>query len=92
LDWLTPTTNFYNRSEVSTALAVGILLVLGFSTAWRSGSFAAGAASGVATAAIAALLSFGGTAILLAIWHDPGTMAAIKGSGGLAEALVLPPL
>jgi hypothetical protein len=27
---------------------------------------------------------------LLAIWHDPRTIAAIAGSGGLSEALFLP--
>jgi hypothetical protein len=90
LDWLRPTTDFYTRSEVSTALAVGILLASGFWTAWRSGSFAAGAAAGLATTAIAAILSIGGTSVLLAIWHDPPTMTAISGSGGLEEALLLP--
>lgn len=92
LDWLRPTTDFYTRSEVSTALAIGILLVLGFWTSWRSGSFAAGAAAGLATALIAAVLSMGGAAVLLAIWHDPRTMAAIGGSGGLEEVFLLPAL
>jgi hypothetical protein len=90
LDWLLPTTDFHIRSEVSTALAAGILLAAGFWTASRSGSFAAGAVAGLATAAFAAVLSTGGTTILLAIWHDPHTMASISGSGGLEEALVLP--
>ena len=90
LDWLVPTTDFHARSEVSTAVGEGILLASGFWIAWRSGSFAAGVATGVATTAIAAVLSFGATAILLAIWHDPLTVEAIKGSGGLDEALLLP--
>jgi hypothetical protein len=90
LDLLVPTTDFHTRSQVSTALAVGILLASGFWIAWRSGSFAAGAAAGIATTAIAAVLSVGGTAILLAIWHDPPAIAAINGSGGLDEALLLP--
>jgi hypothetical protein len=90
LDRLSPTTDFYIRSEVSTALAAGILLAAGFWTAWRSGSFAAGAAAGLATTVIAAVLDTGGTAALLAIWHDPRTMAAIGGSGGLQEDFVLP--
>jgi hypothetical protein len=89
-DWLRPTTDFYTRSEISTALAAGILFAAGFWTAWRSGSFTAGAAAGFATTAIAAVLSFGGSAVLLAIWHDPRTMAAIDGSGGLEEVFVLP--
>ena len=90
LDWLRPTTDFLMRSEVSTALAAGILLAAGFWTAWRSGSFAAGAAAGLATTVIAAVLSIGGTTVLLAIWHDPHTMTSIRGSGGLEEALMLP--
>ena len=90
LDWLLPTTDFHMRSEVSTALAAGILLVSGFWTAWRSGSFAAGAAVGFATTAMAAALSIGGVVLLLAIWHDPETMTAIRGSGDLEESLVLP--
>ena len=89
-DWLQPTTDFYTRSEVSTALAAGILLTAGFWTAWRSGSFAAGAAAGLATTVIAAALSLGGTLVLLAIWHDAQTMTAISGSGGLEEAVLLP--
>jgi hypothetical protein len=90
LDWLQPTTDFHTRSEVSTALAAGILLASGFWAAWRSGSFAAGAAVGFATTAIGAVLSIGGVVVLLAIWHDPVTMTAIRGSGDLQESLVLP--
>jgi hypothetical protein len=90
LDWLRPTADFHTRSEVSTALAAGILLASGFWTAWRSGSFAAGAAVGLVTTAIAAVLSIGGVVLLLAIWHDPITMTAIRGSGDLEESLVLP--
>ena len=90
LDMLRPTTDFSTRAEVSTALAAGILLAAGFWTAWRSGSFAAGVASGLATTAVAAILDFGGSAALLAIWHDPHTMSAISASGGLDENFVLP--
>ena len=90
LDWLVPTTDFYMRSQVSTAIAVGILLVAGFWTAWRSGSLAAGAAAGMVTTVLAAALSIGGVGVLLALWHDPLTMRAIDGSGGLEEAFVLP--
>jgi len=90
LDWLFPATDFHIRSQVSTALAAGILLAAGFWAAWRSGSFAAGAVAGFATTAFAAVLSIGCTTVLLAIWHDPQTMSSINGSGGLEEALVLP--
>jgi hypothetical protein len=51
-----------------------------------------GAAVGFATTAIASVLDIGGTAALLAMWHDPRSMAAIRGSGGLQEDFVLPVL
>ena len=90
LDWLVPTAHFETRALISTAIAAAILLASGFFTSWKSGSFLAGAAAGLATTAIATLLSVAGTSLLLAIWHDPRTMAAIAGSGGLSEALFLP--
>ncbi len=90
LDWLVPTNHFETRAQVSTAIAAAILLASGFSTSWKSGSFLAGAAAGLATTAIATVLSMAGVALLLAIWHDPRTTAAIAGSGGLGEAFLLP--
>jgi hypothetical protein len=69
---------------------VGTLLAAGFWASWRSGSFAAAAVAGVVTAGLAAILSITGAAVLLAIWHDPQTMAAIRGSGGLEEVFSLP--
>jgi hypothetical protein len=75
---------------VSTWLAIGILLVAGFAAGRRSGSIAAGTALGVTTTAVAAAISITGATTLLAIWHDPVTMAAIRGSGGLSEAFTLP--
>jgi hypothetical protein len=90
LDMLHPTTDFQTRSQVSTAIAASLLLAAGFWTAWRSGSFFAGAAAGFATMAIASVLSIGGNAVLLAIWHDARAMSAISASGGLDEAFLLP--
>jgi len=90
LDLLRPTTDFYLRSEVSTALAAGILLLAGFWTAWRSGSFSAGAAAGLATTAIAAALGIARATVFLAIWHDAGTLHALRASGGLEEFFLLP--
>src|SRR5215472_7173060 len=81
LDWFLPTANFHFRSTLSAA---------GFLAAWRSDSFATGAIGGSLTAAIAAIMSIAGGAVMLAIWHDPQTMAAIRSSGGFAEVLSLP--
>ena len=90
LDWLAPPQDFQLRATISTAFGVATLLTAGFWGAWRAGSVAAGLLSGVATSVMAALLSISGVSILLAIWHDPGTMSAIQASGGLTEAYVLP--
>jgi hypothetical protein len=92
LDWFVPTLDFHTRSTVSTGVAVGTLLVAGFWAAWRSESFATGAAAGVVTAGLASVTSIAGTAAMLAIWHGPQTMAAIRGSGGLGEIFSLPPM
>ena len=90
LDWFQPPSNFFFRSTVSTALGVGILLAAGFWAAWRSNSFATGAIAGTLTAGIASIASIAGAAVMLAIWHDPRIMAAIRGSGGFEEVVSLP--
>ena len=46
LDWFMPTLDFHTRAIVSTFLSAAILLAAGFSAAWRSDSFTAGAVSG----------------------------------------------
>lgn len=90
LDMLHPTADFQLRSQVTTYTSIGLLLAGGFWTAWRSGSFFAGAAAGFATVAAAGIFSMAGTAVLLAFWHDPPSMRAITASGGLDEAFLLP--
>jgi hypothetical protein len=90
LDWFAPPLDFHARATVSTELGVGILLGTGFWAAWRAGSFVAGIIGGVAAAVIGAGISIVGAAALLAVWHDPQTMAAIRGSGGLGEVFTLP--
>jgi hypothetical protein len=90
LDWLVPTSDFQARSAASTAVGVGLLSIVGFLAARRSGSFAAGPVAGVATAGVGALVSVVGAGALLAVVHDPATLAAIRGSGGLGEVFTLP--
>jgi hypothetical protein len=90
LDWLQPPTDFHTRSLISTLVAASILLVCGFFASWKSGMMMAGGLSGIATTALAALLSTIGALGLLAIWHDPSTLQAIEGSGGLSEVFSLP--
>jgi hypothetical protein len=55
--------------------------------AWRSGHLRSGVLVALATAAFGGALSAAGTVACLAIWHDPETLQAVQGSGGLAEAL-----
>ena len=90
MDWLLPTTDFRLRSTLSTVVGVGILLLAGFWAGLRSGSFAAGPLMGISIVAIAAPLTIAGAAALLVMWHTPSTIAAIRGSGGLAEVFTLP--
>jgi hypothetical protein len=90
LDWVAPPSDFHMRSAVSTAFGGGILLAAGCWAAWRSGSFVAGTIAGAATAAIGAFISIVGAGALLALWHDPATMGAIRASGGLGEVFTLP--
>lgn len=90
LDWFAPPLDFHTRATVSTFLGMGLLLATGVWASKRSDSLAAGALAGVATASLAAVISVAGAAMLLALWHDPATMAAIRHSGGLDEVFVLP--
>jgi hypothetical protein len=90
LDWLAPPIDFHARSVASSYLALSLIAGSGVHMAWRSGRIASGAVAGLAATAISAVTSIAGTAILLAIWHDEPTRAAIRQSGGLEEAFTLP--
>jgi hypothetical protein len=90
IDWRLPTTDFHLRSTVSTSLAFGIFLLAGFWAGWRSGSVRGAAIVGLVTAAFAVPLQIIGDLLLVALWHDPATLTAIRGSGGLAEVFTLP--
>ena len=54
---------------------------------WRSGHLRSGLLVAFVTAAFGGAVSAAGTVACLAIWHDPETLRAVQGSGGLAEAL-----
>ena len=90
LDWFMPTPDFHTRAIVSTVLGVATLLAAGVWASWRLNSIAAGALAGIVTSGLAFLISITGAAALLVMWHDPQTMAAIRGSGGLEEVFSLP--
>ena len=90
LDWFLPTQDFSVRSATSTYVGIGLLLAAGFSSAWRSGSFASGPLAAALAAVIGALISMAGAAGMLAVFHDSQTMSAIEGSGGLGEFFTMP--
>lgn len=54
---------------------------------WKSGHLRSGILVAFTAAALGGALSAVGTITALAVWHDPETMQAVRGSGGLAEAL-----
>jgi CHASE2 domain-containing sensor protein len=90
MDWLMPTADFQTRSAVSTLIGAGIFLVTGFWAGSRSGSSIAGAVAALAIAVIALPIQLLGAAMLLAGWHDPLVITAIRSSGGLGEVFSLP--
>lgn len=88
--WLSPTTEFYARSVVSTLSAASIFVVAGLWSAWRSRSVVGGVLTGVAAGAVSAALVNIVSAAELAARHDPHTMAMIAASGGVDEIFLLP--
>lgn len=90
IDWRVPTTEFAARASASSAAVIAILLAASFHAAWRSRSIGAGILAGLFTPVLAAVMSAAGALTLLAMWHDPATLHAIGGSGGLAEVFTLP--
>lgn len=91
-DWFQPTTDFHLRSSLSTLVSALIFVSAGAAAAWRSGSWLNGPVAGLISGLIGAVMTITGVALLYAFRHDPQTMQAIAGSGGLDEAFVLPVL
>ncbi len=90
MDWRLPTADFHTRSIVTTMVSATILLLVGLRAGVRCDSVTSSASAGILTAIVAAPLQIAGALLLLATWHDPATLAAIRGSGGLAETLIIP--
>jgi hypothetical protein len=90
IDMRMPTTDFHTRSTASTLLAAGLFLFVGLRAGSRSGSVRSAAIAGLMTAVLAAPLQLFGAALLTVLWHDPATMSAIRGSGGLTEVFTMP--
>ena len=92
LDTLVPPTDYLLRATTLTYTVLAMCLLTGFNTAWRERSIRAGVLISLTTAAIGAIISIGGTGVMLAIRHDPVTLQAWRSSGGLEEALIDVPL
>lgn len=91
LDVWSPVTDFGARSEASTYFGMSVLFLAGAYAAWRTRRIEAGLIAGFTVAAIAAVFSLGGTVVLLWVFHDPASRQAIDASGGLEEAILMPP-
>ena len=78
------------RSAVMSQSLMATFFATGAWHAWRTGNLAAGVLLALVTAWIGGALSIAGTALLLAVRHDPATMAAIDGSGGVGELWAIP--
>jgi hypothetical protein len=90
IDWLAPTDEFKVRAAVTTGVASTIVAVAALRASVRCRSVASGILAGVTCVAVAAPFDLAGVMILLGVWHDAATLAAIRNSGGLLEALTLP--
>jgi hypothetical protein len=90
LDWFLPPSDFHLRSTVLTIVTACTFLGAGFWAAWRSRTITSGAVAAAIVVGATAVGSAIADAVLLTIWHDPATLAAIDASGGLREGLVLP--
>jgi hypothetical protein len=89
-DWFVPTTNFRPRSEVTTYMMISVLLVIGASSTMRTRSFKAGVVSTISALIGSAVICTAVTAFMYFNWRSPELIAAIQGSGGLAEVFTLP--
>lgn len=92
LDILVPPADYWMRATVLSWTILGVCMLAGFVTAWRTRSMRAGVLAASTAATIAAIISIVGAAIMLAVWHDPATLEEWRRSGGVDEAFIDVPL
>src|SRR4030095_14866360 len=80
------------RATVLSWTILGVCMLAGFVTAWRTRSMRAGVLASTTAATIAAIVSIVGAGMMLAMWHDPATLEEWRRSGGLDEAFIDVPL
>ena len=89
-DWISPTTNFAPRAELTTFTMSATLLVIGASSTLRASSIKVGIVATAMALMLSAMLCTIATAVMFWTWKSPELVAAIEGSGGLTEAFTLP--
>jgi len=92
LDTLVPPADYKIRATVLSWTLLGVCVLAGFVTTWRTRSMRAGVLASSTAATLGALVSIVGTAMMLAVWHDPATLVEWQRSGGVEEALIDVPL
>jgi hypothetical protein len=92
LDTLMPPADYKMRASVLSWTLLGVCMLAGVLTAWRTRSMRGAVLASFTAATIGALVSIVGTAMMLAVWHDPATLAEWRRSGGVDEALIDVPL
>jgi hypothetical protein len=92
MDTHVPVTDYKMRATALTYTIMAVSLLAGFSASWRTRSMRGGVFTSFSAAAIGAILSIAGTAVMLAIWHDAATLDAWRHSGGLDEAFIDVPI
>ena len=92
LDTLVPPADYKMRASVLSWTLLGVCMLVGFLTAWRTGSMRGAMLASFTAATIGALVSILGAAMMLAVWHDPATLTEWRRSGGVDEALIDVPL
>jgi hypothetical protein len=92
LDTLVPPADYWMRATVLSWTILAACMLAGFVTSWRTRSMRAGVLASSTAATMGAMISIVGAATLLAVWHDPATLAEWRRSGGLDEAFVDVPL
>ena len=89
IDVFVPTTNFVQRSELSTVSGAAIYALAGAYCASRTGHVRSGMLAAVGSSLFAGVVNIVVTMVILAVRHDPRTLDAIRASGGLDEHLTL---
>jgi hypothetical protein len=78
------------RSAVMTWSLIGTVVSCAAWHAWRTHRVSAAILLVVISAFVGGLLAQAGSLLCLALWHDPATLDAIRGSGGFGEAFIDP--